>query len=64
MIYKIDITFPIAKKHIAKLYKSGDKVAIKKFERIMDELKEHPETGVGNPNRKKYNYVQVAGRAR
>ncbi|OAV69128.1 Toxin YoeB [Bacteroidales bacterium Barb6XT] len=57
MIYKIDITSPIAKKHIAKLYKSGDKVAVKRFECIMEELKEHPETGTGNPNRKKYDYA-------
>lgn len=38
-----------AKADIAKIYKSGDKSTIKKLEKIIIELSEHPTTGVSNP---------------
>jgi toxin YoeB len=38
-----------AKEDIAKIYKSGDKATIKKLEKIIIELSEHPSTGIGNP---------------
>jgi toxin YoeB len=56
MIYEV-ITMPEADEHIAKFRKSGDKVALKRLDRIKDELRKHPETGIGNPNRKKYEYA-------
>ncbi|OAV69969.1 Toxin RelK [Bacteroidales bacterium Barb6XT] len=56
MIYEV-VTMPMAEKHIAKLHKSGDKQAEKRLIRIWEELKEHPETGFGNPNRKKYSHA-------
>ena len=30
---------------------AGNKVAIKRIKRIIDELKEHPEIGIGNPEK-------------
>ncbi|OAV68010.1 Toxin RelK [Bacteroidales bacterium Barb6] len=54
MIYDI-ITTSIADMHIEKLRKSGDKLALKRLDRIRGELKEHPETGFGSPSRKKHN---------
>ncbi|OAV67072.1 Toxin YoeB [Bacteroidales bacterium Barb4] len=56
MIYEVIIT-SIAQKDIAKLHKSGDKMAMKRLDHILDDLEEHPETGIGNPNRKKYDYA-------
>ena len=44
----------LAKAHLAKHYKSGDKVSIKKIETILSELSEHPYTGLGNPEQLKY----------
>lgn len=51
--FTIRIT-PDAEKDIKKLYRSGDKASIKKFEAIFEELKEHPTTGRGNPEQLKY----------
>ncbi|OAV63672.1 Toxin RelK [Bacteroidales bacterium Barb4] len=56
MTYEV-ITSPAAEKHIAKLRKSGNKQAEKRLIRIWEELKEHPETGIGNPERMKYDYA-------
>lgn len=44
-----------AKTHVAKHYKSGNKVIIKKIELILFELSEHPSTGVGQPEELKHN---------
>jgi toxin YoeB len=44
-----------AKVELKDLYKSGDKISIKKVEQIFLELSLHPETGTGNPERLKYN---------
>jgi toxin YoeB len=56
MIYEV-VTTDTADNHIAKIRKSGDKVAAKRLDRILDELEEHPETGMGKPNRKKYEHA-------
>ncbi|OAV63376.1 hypothetical protein Barb6XT_03168 [Bacteroidales bacterium Barb6XT] len=56
MTYKVSFT-PTANDDIAKHRKSGDKQVLKRLERIKIELEKHPETGVGNPNRKKYSYA-------
>lgn len=43
-----------AKKDIRKHKRSGDKVAGKKIRTILEELKHHPETGTGKPERLKH----------
>lgn len=55
MSYLIEIT-PDALESIQKLKKSGDKAALKKLNNLLDELREHPETGSGKPEKLKYNY--------
>ncbi len=51
--YSVDIEKK-AKKQLADIYKSGNKTDIKKVEAIISELEEHPETGIGYPERLKY----------
>ena len=48
MKYNLIIT-PCAQEDMRKLKLSGDKQAIKKLERLLEELKEHPRTGTGKP---------------
>ena len=43
-----------AQKELLAHYKSGDKSSIKRIEQIILELSEHPETGVGKPERLKF----------
>lgn len=43
-----------AKEDFEKIRKSGDKATIKKIEKIIIELSEHPTTGTGNPEQLKY----------
>ena len=43
-----------AKNDIAKIAKSGNKSMIKKIDKIVKELNEHPHTGTGNPEKLKY----------
>lgn len=38
-----------AEEELIKIYKSGDKSTIKKLQKIMVELVDHPTTGIGNP---------------
>jgi toxin YoeB len=49
------ITSDEAKKHLAKHHSSGNKAIIKRIERIFEELGMHPESGIGQPERLKYN---------
>ncbi len=44
----------IAQKDLAKIYKSGDKSAIVKIEKIVKELENHPTRGIGNPEALKH----------
>ena len=44
-----------AKVDFEKIYKSGDKASIKKLEKIILELQEHPTIGTGNPEQLKHN---------
>lgn len=44
-----------AKVEFEKIYKSGDKASIKKIEKIILELQEHPTIGIGNPEQLKNN---------
>ena len=43
-----------AQKQLQAHYKSGDKGSIKKIDQIFEELSEHPETGIGKPERLKF----------
>ena len=44
-----------AKIHVRRIYKAGEQTNIKKLEKIMLELSNHPETGSGKPEPLKYN---------
>ncbi|MDY0904918.1 Txe/YoeB family addiction module toxin [Pedobacter sp. CFBP9032] len=44
-----------AKKDLEIQYKSGDKASIKRIDQIFVELSEHPEAGIGKPEKLKYN---------
>ena len=44
-----------AQKELQSLYKSGNAASIKKVKQIFEELKEHPQTGVGQPEPLKHN---------
>lgn len=43
-----------AQKELQAHYQSGNKASIKRIEQIFLELSEHPETGIGNPEKLKY----------
>ena len=44
------------KQQLVKLYKSGDKLLIRRIERILIELSEHPFEGIGKPEQLKYEF--------
>ena len=48
MSYSITITLE-ANQDILNLRKSGDKMALKKLDILLNELREHPHTGTGKP---------------
>ncbi len=52
MIYSIIITHE-AREDILRLHKSGDKLALKKLDTLLNELSEHPEIGTGKPEKLK-----------
>jgi len=43
-----------AQKHLQIHYKSGDRGTIKRINQIFEELSEHPETGIGQPEKLKF----------
>ena len=43
-----------AQKQLQAHYRSGDKSCIKRIDQIFEELSEHPETGIGKPERLKF----------
>lgn len=53
--YRIEIT-QTAAADLKKHYKSGNKAAISKIEKILFELSETPYEGSGNPEQLKYDY--------
>jgi len=53
MIYEI-IYSPEALEDIQKLKRTGNKALMKKLNTLIEELKVHPETGTGQPERLKY----------
>jgi toxin YoeB len=44
----------VAQKQLEAHYKSGDKSSIKRINQIFEELSKHPETGIGKPERLKF----------
>ena len=44
----------LAKKDLELHYKSGDKASVKRINQIFIELSEHPEMGIGKPERLKF----------
>jgi len=50
---------PEALEDIEKLKKTGNKVLLKKLQQLIEELKLHPETGTGQPERLKYLKVNL-----
>ena len=55
MIYELTISQD-ALDDIVKLKKSGDNVAIRRLNKLLDELREHPTTGTGQPEQLKHEY--------
>lgn len=53
--YFVDITDQ-AKKQLAEILKSGDKASIKKLQQIFIELSIHPASGVGEPEKLKFEF--------
>jgi len=53
MKYFIDFSEE-ANEGIRKLKKSGDRQAIKKLDKLLNELREHPTTGTGHPEQLKH----------
>ncbi len=53
MRYEVELSIK-AKVDMLNLRKSGDKQALKKLNILIEELKVHPETGTGKPERLKY----------
>jgi len=53
MIFEINYTFE-ALEDVEKLKKTGNKVILKKLFSLIQELKQHPETGTGKPERLKH----------
>jgi toxin YoeB len=53
MMFEIDFTFE-ALEDIEMLKKTGNKVVLKKLFSLIQELKQHPETGTGKPERLKH----------
>jgi toxin YoeB len=51
-----------AKIHFLKIYKSGDLSSIKKLNKIIIELSNHPTSGIGNPEPLKYNLAGLWSR--
>jgi toxin YoeB len=47
---------------IKKHKKSGDKATLKKIEKLLNELMEHPETGTGQPEQLKHNLAGLYSR--
>jgi len=44
------------KQQLVKIHKSGDKILIRRIERILTELSEHPFEGIGKPEQLKYEF--------
>lgn len=56
MSYKLVITRD-AEEDLVRHRKAGDKKALKRLARILDELREHPATGFGRPEQLKHEWT-------
>ena len=61
MSYKL-IVQPEAEIHLEAHIKSGNKILLKKIYKLFEELKVHPETGTGKPEKLKYQQTEVWSR--
>ena len=61
MIYEV-ILEEEAKNHITKHNLAGDKKLLKKIHSILQELKEHPEEGIGHPEQLKHYIIPTWSR--
>lgn len=61
MKYALEFT-ETALSDIEKHKKSGDKVTLKKIEKLLNELMEHPTTGTGQPEKLKYDFAGLYSR--
>ncbi len=61
MNYKL-IVQPEAEVHLEIHTKSGNKILLKKIFKLFEELKEHPETGTGKPEKLKYQKTEIWSR--
>ena len=61
MKYYVDI-LPSAQEDMRKLRKSGDKQALKKLDKLLVELENHPTIGTGHPERLKHCLGEVWSR--
>jgi toxin YoeB len=59
--FRVEIK-PEAKKELAKHWRSGNMPTIKKIEKILVELANHPEIGEGQPERLKHNLAGLWSR--
>lgn len=48
-----------AQKELKAHYHSGNKSSIKRIEQIILELSQHPETGIGQPEKLKFDYLAI-----
>jgi toxin YoeB len=61
MSYSIELTID-AIKDIEKFKKSGDKKVLLKIDKLLNELREHPKTGTGKPEKLKYYVIPTWSR--
>lgn len=61
MRYTLEIS-EVALSDIEKHKKSGDKSVLKKIEKLLNELMEHPTTGTGQPEQLKHNLAGLYSR--
>jgi toxin YoeB len=61
MIYKLEFS-DIALADIEKHKKSGDKAAILKLNVLLNELRQHPRTGTGQPKKLKHEFSDMYSR--
>ena len=61
MGYIVDF-LPRAKEDISAYKKAGNKAALAKIDRIIEELEVHPETGIGKPERMKHKKEEIWSR--
>ena len=61
MSYRL-IVEPEAEIHLESHIKAGNKIFLKKIYKLFEELKEHPETGTGKPEKMKYQKMEIWSR--